>query len=343
MPLGLLVSVITKQNQRQRGDLTVTMKINSILFTMVISTIVIHTTVSTSSMKLEATAEDGLLDDDMFEAGDALTEEFLATLSEEDHRALQYQDSYVNPRWWGRYKRMIGRPYLRRCKRWVEDHSNPPASGSVHCPGRNGNYTCFFGNQNCPENGKLRPFPNPDQQCTCVNHVWTCQPWECPEPKFYKCPRKSPFESPQYPEGSMKCQGNLECSYGEETCCGETHPSLKVSRISKSICTRLRSLYKHCLSCVFFCHLFISQCKCVNGEFACLSTDACMNPQCGETPPLPSPPVPEPPLLASCPERNPLETRLFPGCSTDLTCDYGEEPCCDGIATAPKVSEWHSI
>ena len=337
------------------------MKINTILFTVVISTIVIHTSVSTSSMKVEATAEaaedgDDLLvednhgswwqeDDDMFEAGDALmmesAEEFLAKLSEEDHRALQYEDSYVRPRWWGRYKRLIGRPYLRRCKRWVEDHSNPPASGSVRCPRRNGNYTCFFGNQACQENGKFRPFPHPDQQCTCVDRVWTCQPWECPEPRFYKCPRKSPFESPQYPAGSMKCQGDFECSYGEETCCGETHPSLKVSR--KHVCPI--ALTTNIVSHASLCLLFISQCKCVNGEFACLNTDACLNQQCDEflAPPIPSPPLPELPLLASCPERNPLETRLFPGCSTDLSCDYGEEPCCDGITTAPKVSEWHSI
>ena len=174
-------------------------------------------------------------DDDAMEEGDAWmlesAEEFMAMLSKEeqdDHRALQYASSYKTPRWWGRYKRMIGRPYLRRCKKWVEDQDHPPTSGS--CPRRHGNYTCFFGNQACLENGKKKPFPHPNQQCTCVDRVWECQPWECPTPQFYKCPLKSPLDSPQYPQGSMRCLGDMECTYGEETCCGKTHPSLVVSK-----------------------------------------------------------------------------------------------------------------
>lgn len=59
-------------------------------------------------------------------------------------------------------------------------------------------------------------------------------------------------------------------------------------------------------------------------------------------PELPVPPEvvapPPEPLLASCPLDSPLETQVFPGCSSDLTCHYGEEECCDG-SKGPEVSE----
>jgi len=67
---------------------------------------------------------------------------------------------------------------------------------------------------------------------------------KCKQPKPTtndSCPTETPF-------GFPTCEGDLECEYGEETCCGETHPSV-------------------------ICH-------CSGGSFGCYYTEACYNPQC---------------------------------------------------------------
>ena len=133
---------------------------------------------------------------------------------------------YKTPKWFKKYSEMIGRPYLQKCNSWIIDHEVPPRSGSIYCPRRSGNYTCFFGEQMCPElRSSDRPHPN--AQCTCVDKQWRCHDWECPEPFFYKkCPKKSPLGNPKVP---TRCVGDKTCEYGTETCCGKTFPSVVVS------------------------------------------------------------------------------------------------------------------
>lgn len=81
----------------------------------------------------------------------------------------------------------------------------------------------------------------------------------------------------EWPQPGQACSGDQTCSYGEECCCGECYPSY--------------------------------ECTCVDGQYACLNTDACMMPECpGE-----------------CPAEWPQPGQA---CSGDQTCSYGEECCC---------------
>lgn len=53
---------------------------------------------------------------------------------------------------------------------------------------------------------------------------------------------------PSDPTASVTCAGYVHCEYGGETCCGRAYPSLV--------------------------------CDCVNGDFLCRNTDACLMPAC---------------------------------------------------------------
>ena len=188
---------------------------------------------------------------------------------------------YKTPKWWGRYKALIGRPYIRKCNKWIIDHMEPPRSGSLYCPKFTGNYTCFFGEQRCPELGR-RDHLHPDKQCTCEDKEWRCKDWSCPEPFYYhKCPAKSPLE--MGPDEPQKCLGSFTCDYGIETCCGQTSPSV--------------------------------QCDCVDGEFQCRNTDACLNRQCGNE-------------VSSCPAEIPDGLGQSYTCKKDLECPYNPQRCC---------------
>ncbi|MGB3051775.1 MAG: hypothetical protein WBB42_12300 [Polyangiales bacterium] len=58
-------------------------------------------------------------------------------------------------------------------------------------------------------------------------------------------PRQNPLTCPmEAPDPGATCTGDDRCEYGEETCCGETHPA------------------------------FV--CGCQGGQFACFFTDACL-------------------------------------------------------------------
>ena len=250
---------------------------------------------------------------------------------------------YKTPKWFKKYSEMIGRPYLQKCNSWIIDHEVPPRSGSIYCPRRSGNYTCFFGEQMCPElRSSDRPHPN--AQCTCVDKQWRCHDWECPEPFFYKkCPKKSPLGNPKVP---TRCVGDKTCEYGTETCCGETFPSvvvsIRVTCVSLLLLLPARSFYSLWFGLVWFglpvatqdtdsqvvlfVFLPVCQCKCVNGNYTCRKTHACRRRECE--------PIKE---TRMCPDYNPLETGEEFVCTSDLKCTYGEVSCCGGTITGPAV------
>ena len=149
---------------------------------------------------------------DMLDEGDILDEgffdqEYFRDMSENDRRKLQDFPPYKTPKWWGRYRKMFGHKYIRKCNKWIIDHMEPPRSGSLYCPKFSGNYTCFFGEQKCEENGR-RPQNHPDKQCTCVDKEWRCKDWSCPDPFFFTCPKTYKHLE----KSNKKCLGNMKCS-----------------------------------------------------------------------------------------------------------------------------------
>ena len=82
---------------------------------------------------------------------------------------------------------------------------------------------------------ELRPGRFLDEDCKRVNCERKCKrdgnqcflsfsdSFEC------ECQSCSTSCPPEPPYGEDTCDGTLQCSYGEATCCGETHPTILVS------------------------------------------------------------------------------------------------------------------
>lgn len=148
-----------------------------------------------------------------------------------------------------------------------------------------------------------------------------------------KCPKKSPLDS----NGNAKCSDGLTCTYGEESCCGETFDSLVCDcfdgewacrntdacfrpaclrcpvdePVAGDMCTtdpRTTCAYGQESCCGETFDSFL--CDCVDGEWICLFTDACLEPLCLRCP------IDQPDPGDSC-TVDPRET-----------CAYGTESCC---------------
>lgn len=79
----------------------------------------------------------------------------------------------------------------------------------------------------------------------CLGGGWQCVDNEC----TYECDPAPPACPSEPPIGvDPVCASGLECDYGQECCCGECHPSIV--------------------------------CNCLNGQWGCYYTDACMIPFC---------------------------------------------------------------
>ena len=138
------------------------------------------------------------------------------------------------------------------------------------------------------------------------------------------------------PAPGDKCQGDLSCTFGTESCCGVTHPN--------------------------------KRCICFGTAWACMYTEACMNPNCGggqipgldpgdplqpisivaepfiAVDPLPSDSVDPAPNFTTvdplCPTDEPA-----PGdkCQGDLSCTFGTETCCGVTHPKKRCSCWGTV
>lgn len=98
--------------------------------------------------------------------------------------------------------------------------------------------------------------------------------------------------------GGAPCSSPLHCEYGSETCCGATHPSVV--------------------------------CDCLNGDFACYATDACMLPPdaCSDGGPAPEctsdSDCAAPAICMTCPDGSCVSATAV---CKDGACDVAYPPC----------------
>jgi len=101
---------------------------------------------------------------------------------------------------------------------------------------------CSYGEESCCD----ETFAATICECT-ADGFFVCRPTEACRVPACICP----FVSPLDPMGSDSCttaQQGLQCTYGTETCCGETFPS--------------------------------TRCTCEANRFICMPTEACQRPAC---------------------------------------------------------------
>ena len=218
---------------------------------------------------------------------------------------------WEKPKWWNLYRKKFKTPRLRKC---LFLDGVVPVNGTT-CPpiGNSSSYMCMFGdNQICDASTDLLPglfngftgaslgSVHPTVNCMCRHSLWHCADWapcatNTTNPAndttsgITSCPDTRPIRSLDI------CASDLECAYGNETCCGQTFDNLI--------------------------------CQCLEGTtFFCYYTDACLLPSCGTegtADPLANDTISG---IMSCPDTRPI--RSLDICASDLECAYGNETCC---------------